>query len=874
MARSKTAQPKHSLRKIAVVVATAVSGMSVYAQAAVEPKEDTITVTAAPAPQESAWGPAATIAARQSATGTKTDTPIQKVPQSISVVTAEEMALHQPKSVKEALSYTPGVSVGTRGASNTYDHLIIRGFAAEGQSQNNYLNGLKLQGNFYNDAVIDPYMLERAEIMRGPVSVLYGKSSPGGLLNMVSKRPTTEPLKEVQFKAGTDSLFQTGFDFSDALDDDGVYSYRLTGLARSANAQQKGSEEQRYAIAPAFTWRPDDKTNFTFLSYFQNEPETGYYGWLPKEGTVEPLPNGKRLPTDFNEGAKNNTYSRNEKMVGYSFDHEFNDTFTVRQNLRFAENKTSQNSVYGYGVCSDPANAYSKQCAALAPADKGHYLARKYVVDDEKLQNFSVDTQLQSKFATGDIDHTLLTGVDFMRMRNDINAWFGYDDSVPLLNLYNPVNTDFDFNAKDPANSGPYRILNKQKQTGVYVQDQAQWDKVLVTLGGRYDWADQESLNRVAGTTDKRDDKQFTWRGGVNYLFDNGVTPYFSYSESFEPSSQVGKDGNIFAPSKGKQYEVGVKYVPEDRPIVVTGAVYNLTKTNNLMADPEGSFFSVEGGEIRARGVEIEAKAALSASVNVVGSYTYTDAEFRVPGRTLLHPLSLTFPAGKVTGLIGHNGSGKSTLLKMLGRHQPPSEGEILLDAQPLESWSSKAFARKVAYLPQQLPPAEGMTVRELVAIGRYPWHGALGRFGAADREKVEEAISLVGLKPLAHRLVDSLSGGERQRAWIAMLVAQDSRCLLLDEPTSALDIAHQVDVLSLVHRLSQERGLTVIAVLHDINMAARYCDYLVALRGGEMIAQGTPAEIMRGETLEMIYGIPMGILPHPAGAAPVSFVY
>ena len=220
MARLKTAQPNHSLRKIAAVVATAVSGMSVYAQAAVEPKEETITVTAAPAPQESAWGPAATIAARQSATGTKTDTPIQKVPQSISVVTAEEMALHQPKSVKEALSYTPGVAVGTRGASNTYDYLIIRGFAADGQSQNNFLNGLKMQGNFYNDAVIDPYMLERAEVMRGPISVLYGKSSPGGLLNMVSKRPTTEPLKEVQFKMGTDNLWQTGFDFSDAIDED------------------------------------------------------------------------------------------------------------------------------------------------------------------------------------------------------------------------------------------------------------------------------------------------------------------------------------------------------------------------------------------------------------------------------------------------------------------------------------------------------------------------------------------------------------------------------------------------------------------------------------------------------------------------------
>ncbi|XST80733.1 ferrichrome porin FhuA [Escherichia coli] len=665
MARSKTAQPKHSLRKIAVVVATAVSGMSVYAQAAVEPKEDTITVTAAPAPQESAWGPAATIAARQSATGTKTDTSIQKVPQSISVVTAEEMALHQPKSVKEALSYTPGVAVGTRGASNTYDYLIIRGFAADGQSQNNYLNGLKMQGNFYNDAVIDPYMLERAEIMRGPVSVLYGKSSPGGLLNMVSKRPTTEPLKEVQFKAGTDSLFQTGFDFSDALDDDGVYSYRLTGLARSANAQQKGAEEQRYAIAPAFTWRPNDKTNFTFLSYFQNEPETGYYGWLPKEGTVEPLPNGKRLPTDFNEGAKNNTYSRNEKMIGYSFDHEFNDTFTVRQNLRFAQNKVSQKSVYGYGMCSDPlysSNPSSSPCANVPQSQWGHTLTRQYVIDNEKLENFSVDTQLQSKFATGSVDHTLLTGVDFMRMRNDIDSWFGYAGSVAPSDIYNLDRSDFDFGAH-PNPSGPYRVLLKQKQTGLYVQDQAQWDKVLVTLGGRYDWADQSSFNRDYGNKSERDDKEFTWRGGVNYLFDNGVTPYFSYSESFEPASQTDANGDLFAPSKGKQYEVGVKYVPEDRPIVVTGALYQLTKTNNLMADPNGSLFSVEGGEIRARGVELEAKAALSASVNLVGSYTYTDAEYttdtnykgNTPAQVPKHMASLwadyTFFDGPLSGL-------------------------------------------------------------------------------------------------------------------------------------------------------------------------------------------------------------------------------
>lgn len=247
---------------------------------------------------------------------------------------------------------------------------------------------------------------------------------------------------------------------------------------------------------------------------------------------------------------------------------------------------------------------------------------------------------------------------------------------------------------------------------------------------------------------------------------------------------------------------------------------------------------------------------------------------FAVPGRTLLHPLDFSFPPGQVYGLIGHNGSGKSTLLKILGRHQPGSGGEARLNDRPLAEWDSKAFARQVAYLPQQLPAAEGMTVRELVALGCYQWHGALGRFSIADREHVQEAIELVGLDAFADRLVDSLSGGERQRAWLAMTMAQDSRCLLLDEPTSALDIAHQVEVLALVQRLSRQRGLTVIAVLHDINMAARYCDHLAALREGRLIAEGSPSQLMCGEVLERIYGIPMGILPHPGGGAPVSFVY
>lgn len=255
-------------------------------------------------------------------------------------------------------------------------------------------------------------------------------------------------------------------------------------------------------------------------------------------------------------------------------------------------------------------------------------------------------------------------------------------------------------------------------------------------------------------------------------------------------------------------------------------------------------------------------------------TFSLDKAGFHLCGKTLLHPLSFHFPPGKVTGLIGHNGSGKSTLLKLLGRHQPASEGQVSLNDQPLSVWNNKAFAREVACLPQQLPAAEGMTVRELVSMGRYPWHGALGRYTRHDHQQVEQAISQVGLEGFQHRLVDSLSGGERQRAWLAMLVAQDSKCLLLDEPTSALDIAHQIEILKLIKQLSQQKGLTVIAVLHDINMAARYCDHLVALHSGKMIAEGPPMEIMQSSVLEKIYGIRMGTLEHPRSGTPVSFVY
>lgn len=251
--------------------------------------------------------------------------------------------------------------------------------------------------------------------------------------------------------------------------------------------------------------------------------------------------------------------------------------------------------------------------------------------------------------------------------------------------------------------------------------------------------------------------------------------------------------------------------------------------------------------------------------------YSLRDVRFSVPGRELLHGLTLDIPARRAIALIGHNGSGKSTLLKLLARQQTQTSGSISFQSEALSRWSERAFARKVAYLPQSTPEASGMLVRELVALGRYPWHGTLGRFSPADRRKVAEAIELTDIGHYADRLVDTLSGGERQRVWLAMMVAQDAECLLLDEPISALDIAHQVEVLSLVHRLASEKGVAVVVVLHDVNMAARFCDEIIALHSGQLIARGTPATIMQPGELQRIYGIPMEVLTQHATGKPVA---
>ena len=251
--------------------------------------------------------------------------------------------------------------------------------------------------------------------------------------------------------------------------------------------------------------------------------------------------------------------------------------------------------------------------------------------------------------------------------------------------------------------------------------------------------------------------------------------------------------------------------------------------------------------------------ASTSSATDLVAQ----DVSVSVDGRTILHPTTLGFARGTVVGILGHNGSGKTTLLKCLARQMAASAGRVSLGGQPADHWGARPFARQLAYLPQQTPASTGLTGRELVAFGRYPWHGPLGRVGPDGRRAITEALRLSGTEAFADRLVDTLSGGERQRVWLAMLIAQETGFILLDEPIAALDLKHQIEVLDVLRGLSRRRNTGVVLVLHDINMAARFCDRIVALGSGRVVAEGGPDDIMRADALEAIYGLPMRVLDH-----------
>ena len=551
--------------------------------------------------QEDAEGPVQGHFAKRSVTATKTDTPIVETPQSISVISSEDMSARGARSLAQALRYASGVTTESRGAVvSRYDMKTIRGF----QVNEDYLDGLQLQYNgWYSIPQIAPEMVERVEILKGPASVLYGSAPPGGLINLVSKRPEDTTSGEISGTVGTNNLYEGLLDATGPLDDEGKYLYRFIGLGRSSDGQARTTEVERELVAPSFTWRPSSSTSLTFQAHYQHDPKSGAYGAVPALGSVYTNPIGQLEP-DFYDGDVNwEEFDRKQWTVGYLFEHEFDEVFTFRQNARYLETKLNYKSVYSTGLQPD-----------------NRTLNRASIYSDESGTSYAIDNQLQARFETGIVEHTLLAGLD--RWSLNSNAEIGYG-GAPTIDIFNPDNSQ-----TIPAIPPFYNLKLDSEQTGVYLQEQAKIGGLVMTLGARQDWYEREDFDRLSGATTSVDQDNLSWRAGVLYRFENGIAPYVSYAESFEPQSGSDFFGRPFDPTTGDQIEGGVKYQSADDSTMLTAAVFEITKQNVTTTDPAHPLFSIQTGEVRSRGFELEGHLRPVDGLTLSGSYTWLDVEF------------------------------------------------------------------------------------------------------------------------------------------------------------------------------------------------------------------------------------------------------
>ncbi|TPW31525.1 TonB-dependent siderophore receptor [Martelella alba] len=546
--------------------------------------------------------------AKSSDAAMKTSRPLIETPQSVSVVTRKEFEERNATSVQQALLYSSGVQAELR-PNDRYDIVPVRGFGGY-QNFVQYLDGLRiLKGISYAEPTIDLYNIERVEVVRGPASVLYGQMTPGGMVNLVSKKPTEEARGEVFTTIGNEDYIKSGIDLSGPIDEDGIYRYRFVASGRYNETNIEGVDSSRVSVLPSLEIAPDDATSLTLQFSYTDDPSSNYPGYLPAVGTV--LPNGDYpdIPYDFNIGDSDfDKFTRQTTSAGYEFEHEFDDVFTFRQNLRYTHIDTEHRSLYYSG-------------------SSGTTLSRGVSHLKEHADTLAVDTQIEADFSTGMLDHTGLFGFDYSYI--DANRLFG-KGKAPSINYLSP---DYSQAITDPAYSTDTNQVTNQ--AGIYLQDEIAYGALTVALGGRYDYYDITNDSTVLSTgvtsSTENENHAFTGRLGATYLFDNGIAPYASYSTSFEPPSGFGysaKGGTTLDPVEGEQYEVGVKYQPfDDAKSYIMASAYQLTEKNALSSDPTYSGYYVQTDEIELKGIELEGKLALDSGWDITLAYTYADPE-------------------------------------------------------------------------------------------------------------------------------------------------------------------------------------------------------------------------------------------------------
>lgn len=576
--------------RLALMIGCVTGGMSLMAYAeetsTASPKNDTLVVTS-----------------QMQSGATKLETPDIETPQSVSIVTRQQFEEQGATSVRQAVAYTPGVYANQIGASNRFDYIVMRGFS-DGSLDNIYLDGLKMMGdtNSHSSLVVDPWFLDSVEVVRGPASVLYGRSSPGGIVALNSRKPSFDPGGQVKLFAGNNNQRGAAFDVTGPVDDDDRVAVRLSGMTRYADSQFDHLKEERYAIMPSLTWRITDRTRLDVMAYLHRDPEGGSHSGLPYEGTVVPHA-GKKISNTFFEGEDDyDNYDRRENMVGYNFEHAFESGWSVRQKLRYLQTKVNLNQVYAAGWLNDTE------------------LNRGYSGSDEKMNALTLDNQVDGNIETGIVNHRVLLGVDYQRRSNNTTGYYG---GFPAIDAFHPVY------GADPDYITMYsREKHKLEQTGIYVQDQMSLDNWRLTLGGRHDQVKVTNVNKLNDTSDTLDKGHFSSRAALLYLFDNGIAPYVSYSTAFTPTSFTDEYGKILQPMKGKQWEAGLKYEPEGMQAMYSASVFRINQENiATKEEPTDPYRSI--GEIESEGVELEAVGQLTENVRLQAAYTYTDIRYK-----------------------------------------------------------------------------------------------------------------------------------------------------------------------------------------------------------------------------------------------------
>jgi len=562
---------------------------------------------------ESAWGPVQGYVAKRTAAGTKTDTALVEAPRSISVVTRQQMDDRNAHTLDDAVRYLPGITASSYGSDTRADWLRVRGF-----EPTQFLDGLPLPKGVYANPKQETWNLDRLALLRGPASSVYGQTPPGGLLDMVSRRPEAEASSEIQLQYGSDNHRQINFASTGKIDDEGQFLYSLSGVLRDGGTPIDHMDDKRYNIAPSLTWNIDEDTKFTLLTQFTRDDTGVTSQFYPIQGTKIDMPFGK-ISHHKNLGDPDyDYYDRTYYALGYAFEHRLNDVCQFRQNLRYTKSDTSFQTV--------TVNSYIPEFAAFGFVvdDQGN-TGRGTTNVDEDISQFAVDNNFQADFATGDVRHTLLLGLDHQRNNTNYLSIFG---TAPSINVNNPI---YGLPIERPARSTAfYDYDQKTYQTGLYVQDQMALDQWRLTLGGREDWVHTGTkfFNKGDATNTERD-KKFSGNAAISYVFDSGFVPYLSYAESFQPTSNaVASPTDSFKPTEGQQWELGIKYQPPGSNTLLTAAVYDLTQKNVSVTNNVGNVtVTSQTGEVRVKGLELEAVSDVTENLSVTAAYTLAKSE-------------------------------------------------------------------------------------------------------------------------------------------------------------------------------------------------------------------------------------------------------